>query len=78
MPGWRDQQLWRTRDLGQVGDRPVAAVGQQRSWPLGIPAAVRVAVVAASIGRSCCRSLVCWVNSAATITCWQVVTAWAL
>jgi hypothetical protein len=25
--------------------------------------------VAASIGRSCCRSLVCWVSSAATITC---------
>jgi hypothetical protein len=56
----------------------VATVGQQGVWPLGIPAAVRVAAVAASIGRSCCRSLVCWVGSAATITCATVVTAWAL
>jgi hypothetical protein len=41
-------------------------------------AAVRVALVAAGIGRSCRRSLVCWVSSAATITCAAVMTAWAL
>jgi hypothetical protein len=43
-----------------------------------MPAAASVAAVAASIGSSCCRSLACWVSSAATITCSKVVTAWAL
>jgi hypothetical protein len=43
-----------------------------------IPAAARVAAVALSMGWSCCRSLASWVNSAATITCSPVVTAWAL
>jgi hypothetical protein len=35
VPGWWDQQLRRVRDRGQVGDRPVAAVGQQRPRSLG-------------------------------------------
>jgi hypothetical protein len=33
VPGRRNQQLWRIAGLGQVGDRPVAAVGQQRPRP---------------------------------------------
>jgi TrwC relaxase len=35
--GRRDQQLRRVRQCGQVGDRPVAGVGQQRPGPLGDP-----------------------------------------
>jgi hypothetical protein len=43
-----------------------------------MPAAAKVAAVASSIGSSWLRSLACWVSSAATTSCFMVVTAWAL
>ena len=70
--GARDQQLRRVRELGEVGDGPIAGVRQHRTGPLS------VASVAASMGCSCCRSLGGWVSSAATISCSMVVTACAL
>jgi hypothetical protein len=59
-----------------IDQYPESAASVPGRW--AIPAAARVAAVALSMGCSCWKSLACWVSSAATMICSQVVTAWAL
>jgi hypothetical protein len=76
--GRRDQQFGGVRDAGEVGDRPVAAVGQQHSGSLVDVGRSQGLVDGGQHGGELWQVVGLLVSAAATTTWCSVTIAWAL